>query len=486
MKAYFWPENQTLKTMKISTTLLAGLAITSLAAGKTIPNYAEADLVLGQVDFISRLALDPPNAASLSSPCSVIVDPVTRKVFVAEEGNDRVLRYASADALANGAQAEAVFGQALFTTRTRGVTSNQFGDDPESIFLDARGRLWVPDWGGNRVLRFDFASMRDSSPSADRVYGQPNFTTGTSGTTKSKMNRPYDVCVDSADRLWVADYGSNRVLRFDNITTKPNGAEADGVLGQTDFITSSAGSGTAGLQFPTGVTISANGQLYVTCNSSNRVMRFDNAAGLGNGAPASAVLGQPDFATTSFGTTAAKMDGPLGAWITPDDSLWVADSGNNRVLRFNNASTKPNGAAADGVLGQPDFTSNMIATTRRGMSFPYYRPFADTTGSLWIAERNNNRVLRFSPDATPPLLAVTAPPKSTKKKVLTITGTASDQYGVSKVQYRIGKGPLKTATGTTAWSFKVKLKEGKNTITVIATDVDGIPSLSQIIKIKRK
>jgi sugar lactone lactonase YvrE len=467
--------------------LLVGLALTTTAAfAKTIPNYAEASLVLGQADFTLNLAADPPNAASLSSPYSVIVDPATRKLFVADSANNRVLRYTSADSLANGALAEAVFGQALLTTRTTGVTSNQFGGGPSCIFLDAKGRLWVPDFAGNRVLRFDFASVRDSSPGADRVYGQPDFTTGTPSTTAAKMSLPYDVCVDSADRLWVADRGNNRVLRFDSITTKPSGAAADGVLGQPNFTTSAAGSGNNGLQFPSGVTISASGALFVTCRSGNRIMRFDNASGLGANAAANAVLGQPDFTTVTDGITAAKMNRPFGAWITPDDSLWVADRSNNRLLRFNNASTKPSGAAADGVLGQPDFTTNLATVTRRGMDSPGFRPFVDVNGSLWSGDSGNNRVLRFSPDLTPPLLAVTAPGKVTKKPKITVKGTASDTYGISKVEYRIGKGPLKLATGTTAWSFKAKLKEGKNTLTVTATDVDGIQSLRKVIKITRK
>ncbi|NJM38359.1 MAG: hypothetical protein HC845_11155 [Akkermansiaceae bacterium] len=472
--------------MKTTILLLASLGLATYSFGKTIPNFAEADLVLGQVDFTSNLAPVPPNAASLNDPVSAIVDPVTRKVFVAEEGNERVLRYASADALANGAAAEAVFGQALFTTRTTGVTANQFSNDPESLFLDAKGRLWVPDYSGNRVLRFDFASLRDSSPSADRVYGQPDFTTGSSGLTAAKMTNPYDVCVDSSDRLWVADSQNNRVLRFDAISSKPSGAAADGVLGQALFNTNTAGSGSNGLQFPTGVAISSTGTLYVTCANGNRILRFNNAASLGNNAPASAVLGQPDFITTTAGTSSAKFNMPRGAWITPDDSLWVADFGNNRLLRFNNASTKLSGAAADGVLGQPDFTSNLAAITRRGLDFPSYRPFVDTTGSLWIADSDNNRVLRFSPDMTPPVLTVTAPPKSTQKEKITFSGTASDAFGIQSVQYRIGKGPLKTATGTTSWTLKAKLKKGKNTITIFATDVDGIVSANRVIKITRK
>jgi hypothetical protein len=40
---------------------------------------------------------------------------------------------------------------------------------------------------------------------------------------------------------------------------------------------------------------------------------------------------------------------------------------------------------------------------------------------------------------------------------------------------------LKTAKGTTTWSFKVPLKKGYNTVTFFATDI----SPSKIIKITR-
>jgi hypothetical protein len=45
---------------------------------------------------------------------------------------------------------------------------------------------------------------------------------------------------------------------------------------------------------------------------------------------------------------------------------------------------------------------------------------------------------------------------------------------------------LKTAKGTTTWSFKAPLKHGKNTVTFFATDATGNISPSKIIKITRK
>jgi uncharacterized protein (TIGR03437 family) len=77
-----------------------------------------------------------------------------------------------------------------------------------------------------------------------------------------------------------------------------------------------------------------------------------------NNQPADVVVGQPNFKTTSVpGNTpnSKSMRGPQGVWIQ-NGRLYVADTGNNRVLIYNQIPTS-NGAAADVVLGAPDFTT---------------------------------------------------------------------------------------------------------------------------------
>jgi sugar lactone lactonase YvrE len=428
----------------------------------------------------------------------VTVDPATRKVFVSDPLDNRVLRYASADSLANGAAAEAVFGQDLFTTTLISTAANRFKEGPEAIFFDFKGRLWVADSSASRVLMFESAALRTSGASADKVFGQPNFIFFGASIGSHRMSSPTDMCVDSSDRLWVADSGNHRVLRFDDITNKLSGAGADEVFGQINFIANSPGTGNTGFESPSGVAIGPNGSLYVTCLGQSRVMRFDNAASLVAGAAANAAFGQPDFTTYGLGPiSASQMRFPYGSWVTADDSLWVGDR-QNRVLRFSNASTKLSGAAADGVVGQPDFTSFGVALTSRGMAAEFNKPFVDGNGALWVGDSTNKRVLRFSPPAavSPPVVALEkiAPlltvsgrvPKVTVKKSITVKGTASDASGIRSVQYRPGKAALKTATGTTTWQIKLPLKKGKNTITVFATDTAGNVSLNQVIKIKRK
>lgn len=467
---------------------LLGILLVGQAPGKTIPNHATADRVLGQSDFTTNTSPSPSSSFGISYPTAVVVDQVTRKVFVAEFGTNRVLRFPNADALANGAGAEAVFGQASFSDAAGAATrSGMF--HPGGLFLDRLGRLWVGDTSNNRVLMFEAASYRSNQPSPERVFGQSDFTTGTPGTTSQKMTGPIGVWVDASDTLWVADSGNNRVLRFDTVSNNPiQDSAADAVLGQADFNTGTPGAGAAGFQYPTSLAVSSTGALFVTCTNASRVLRFNGAGALASGLNnASGVLGQLDFTGTTFGLSATQMSYPYGVTVTPDDSLWVCDGFNNRVIRFDQASTKTSGSAANGVVGQPDFTTNTPATTDRGLNRPLYQAFVDATGSLWVCDDTNNRVLRFPADVTRPALAVTSTvPKSTSAKKVSIKGTASDTYGISKVTYKVNADSTKTATGTTSWQFNVPLKKGKNTITIYAVDSVANKSVRKVLKIVRK
>lgn len=482
---------------KTNLSLLVGLTLTTIAFGKGIPNNAAADLVLGQANFTSAIVPTSSNTpSSMNHPAAITIDPVTRKVFVADSTNHRILRYRSADTLASGAAAEVVFGQTDFlSSASLNPPTDASLKTPTGLFLDRDGRLWVADSGNNRVLRFSAASSADTNPRADRVFGQRDFNSGLPGAVQpltpfpsfiTGMNFPIGLWVDSSDHLWVADNNNHRVLRFDRASGRANGGFADGILGQNNTLTVARGTGPTGLQDPHGVAVSANGTLFVACTGGNRVMRFDNAASLVDGAAATGVLGQSDLSATSAGTSATQMSLPFGLSLSADDSLWVTEGDSNRVIRFNNASTKPNGAAADGFVGQTSFTTFAPALTAKGLKTPAYNPFVDATGSLWVPDFANHRVLRFPVDATVPTLAVTGKvPKSTKKPSIILKGTAADANGISLVQFRIGTGPLRVATGTTGWTLKANLRKGNNTLSVIATDSVGNVSAKKLIKIKR-
>jgi sugar lactone lactonase YvrE len=465
--------------------ILCAAFVSPIHAAKVIPSNASADLVLGQADFVTGSS-QPLSASSLQRPEGVVVDPLTRKVFVASYSNDRVLRFGSVQALANGASAEAVFGQSNFGGPISNSPLATNTNGPLGIHLDQKGRLWIPDASNNRVLMFEAAAYRSDLPSPDRVFGQADFTTNTGGNTAAQLSSPYSVMVDSSDRLWVADYNNNRVVFFNNISSKSNGASADGVIGQAAFGVSTSGTTNSKFSAPEGLTVSSDGTLFVADANNHRVLRFDNAATSGNGAAANAVLGQADFITSTSGLTDSKFNSPSGVGLDLNGALWVTDRNNERLLRFNAVVSKTNGAPADAVLGQPDFVTNTSSVSEKGSIDAYGRAFVDATGSLWIADTEHHRVLRFPADTTKPSITVTSNvPGSTTKAKLTVKGTASDAYGISKVQFQVNGASAQDATGTTTWEFKANLKVGKNTIKVFAVDSVGNRSVIKTLKVSR-
>jgi DNA-binding beta-propeller fold protein YncE len=264
---------------------------------------------------------------------------------------------------------------------------------PMGLTVDRAGRLWVVDRENNRVLRFDNAASKPSGAAADGVLGQPDFVSSAADNTQGGMSYPTSVAADAAGRLWVADGRNDLIMRFDNAAGKPNGAAADGVL--------YGGNANDAWTFarPYGICVDAAGRLWVADTNNNRVVWFDNPASKPAAAVPDGVLGQPNFRSNEQQTSAEGMLGPLGLIANASGRLFVADGGNNRVLWFDNAADKPNGAPADGVWGQPDFTSRTADISGDSFDLPFALAL-DLGGQLWLADASNNRVLLFDPALT--------------------------------------------------------------------------------------
>ena len=370
----------------------------------SLPAYAQAPLsdnmpasgVLGQPDFVTRA---PGKTASMmNNAFGVAIDPTTGKLFVADRNNNRVLRFSSAGKMVNGSAAEAALGQPDDTTNTSGTSAVKM-NTPIRLYVDGAGRLWVSDYGNRRVLRFDNASAKATGATADGVLGQPDFVTNTAGTTAAKMTRTTGLYVDGSGRLWVAERDNNRVLRFDNAAGKANGANADGVLGQPDFVTATTGLSATKMNEPFGVFVDAGGRLWVSEDGNRRAIRFDNAAGKANGAAADGVLGQPDLTTNTAPTpTQNGTSNVRGVWGDGRGRLYLVDEGNSRIVIFNNAAGLANGANANNVLGQPDFVSSGAPEppTASSFSFPNSMFVDNANNQIWVADAGNNRVVRFN------------------------------------------------------------------------------------------
>lgn len=389
--------------------------------------------VLGQTSFTTRVAA--VTESNLSSPTSVAVDPTTGKVFVVDRGNHRVLRWSSEAALVSGAAAEAVLGQPDFITKTTGLSATKF-NDPVALTIDSQGRLYVSEYANNRVLRFDAASSTSTGAAADGVLGQPNFTTSTGFTRQNGMKGPVGLQVDADGRLWVSEFNNFRVVWFNNAAQKANGANADGVLGQPNFTTAVTGVTASAMNRPNGVYIDQDGRLWTSEWSNQRILRFDNAAQKANGAPADGVLGQPDFTSNAQNITRDGLTVLRGIWGDSEGRIYAIQENSARISIFEQAASKANGADADQVWGQPDFTTGSITSPPTASSLNYPRGiFIDEANNrMWIADNSNHRVLRTH-WKTPdaPYLTMRAPFDGQECRAGLVCAVAWDAFGIDSI-----------------------------------------------------
>lgn len=486
--------------MKSTLSLSLLLVVTSAAMGRP-KTFQPAVSILGQPNFTSAIENIPPTSRSFFQPEGVAIDPTTGKLFVADSDNNRILRFSATAAYQTNPEAEAVFGQPDFVSAeaNRGNGPGSPAADslhyPAAIWIDGDGRLWVPDLENSRVLRFDNASSKPSfTATADGVIGQADFTSATAATnsddfvTNGLFSDPAAVTVDADGNLWVSDPSLFRVLRFDgaaNLGVTYVGAP-DGYLGEVAANVFVSGTSPATFSgYIWGVCIGVDGRLWVADWSNNRVLRFDDAVNKANGAAADGVLGQSDFVTgtATDPPTATGFEGPYGVTTDSDGTLWVGDYINYRVLGFLDAANKANGGPADIVLGQPDFVTQDLPPTYLATSATNPSQIAiGREGSLFIGEYSNAPHIKRWSD---PVTLTTPRTLVTKRTSATLRGRSS---GAIRVQYKVaGQGGFRTARGSAAnWNARLaKLKKKTTPVTVRATAFDN-RSASGLTRVKLK
>lgn len=262
------------------------------------------------------------------------------------------------------------------------------------LFHPSSKDLAVADSNDNRVTVYK--QPFTTGEAASKVIGQSTFTTGSAAITQGGMNSPWGVATDPFGNGWVADASNDRVLEY----TPPfsNGMLASLVLGEPDFTTNTGCTGsTSGstLCTPGSVVADSSGDIWVADTGNCRVLEYKPT--FSNGMAASVVIGQINTSANGCSTSQSTFKYPERLTFDSAGDLWVVDTNNNRILEFTPPFTT--GMTASLVLGQSSYTSNTAATTAAGLSVPYGAAF-DGAGNLWVADGNNCRALEYNPPFT--------------------------------------------------------------------------------------
>ncbi len=188
--------------------------------------------------------------------------------------------------------------------------------DPFGVVLDKEGNLYVADGGNNNSIRkIDLAGVGTTFAGSEEGYAE-------GAGTAAAFNTPSGLAIDAAGNLYVADTGNNAIRKI-----TPQGVVStlagDGLAGDKD------GKGAAA-QFngPIGVAVDAAGVVYVSDTYNDRIRRIapngdvttiagGKRAGLADGAAAQALF-----------------DTPTGLAISAAGDLYIADTGNSAVRKL--------------------------------------------------------------------------------------------------------------------------------------------------------
>jgi sugar lactone lactonase YvrE len=184
------------------------------------------------------------------------------RLYVSDYSNDQIVVIDAGDLMADGAVTPAA------------VITNAGLIGPMGGAFDSDGNLWVASYSDDVLLRFD--GVLGATGDVDLA---PALVVSVDDTTyATAFGNVYDVFVDHLDQVWVADYGSEAVYRFDGLAglTGSQSVVPDLFLTYASSTVSDSG---YTLYYPISLVVDLEGTLYVG-NYDYEVSRFDDALAL--------------------------------------------------------------------------------------------------------------------------------------------------------------------------------------------------------------
>jgi DNA-binding beta-propeller fold protein YncE len=378
----------------------------------------QASDVLGQADGSGNPAFDtkdddngkdPIDGTGMDYVSGTEIDTVGHRLFVTDCENNRILIY-NLDTTNNLVDhtADNVLGQPS-------MADDASDDDQDSLncptgpsYDSEHKRLFVNDTYNNRVMVWDLSSGVTDGMDAMAELGQADWgqSSGNRGTGVDANTLSYNWGNTAYDKthnwLYVTDDANNRVVIYDLSDGITNGMDAAYVLGQTAMDDTSTYSTTQNsFKDPYSLTYDNQHQrLFVGDYNNNRVMIFDMSGEVSTGMDASWQLGQPDFVTDDSRVDGSSIAEPIGfAYDNSNNRLYVSDDNYYRVAIFDVSSFTNNNQPLVGVIGVPDFTTDVdgdcIASRTTLCDAEGAIAFDPTNNRIYVPDSSNNRVLIF-------------------------------------------------------------------------------------------
>ena len=293
---------------------------------------------------------DPPTAtdscadgglateASLSFPLDITVDDAG-SLFIADTDNHRI-RKVDINGTITTVAGDGTYG----FSGDGGLATAASIASPYGVAVDNRGNLYIADTYNNRIRKVDTNGIITTVAG----NGFSGFYGDNGLAIHAQLNNPRSIAVDDSCSLYIADSYNRRIRKVDpgGIITTVAGNGDKGYTGDMGMAVD------ASLSSPYGVAVDIDGHLYFSDSSNHCVRTVDNSGII------KTVAGNGDegFSGDGGSATSASLNFPLGIAVDNEGNLFIADSKNNRIRKVDvngtittNAGTGARGFNGDGV-----------------------------------------------------------------------------------------------------------------------------------------
>ena len=255
----------------------------------------------------------PAVYALLRRPSGVEADGAGN-VYIADTGNYRIRKVDSSGVITTVAGT----GVSGFGGDGGPAISAQLGAS-SGVATDGVGNLYIADWGNYRIRKVDTTGVITTVAGT----GVSGFGGDGGPAVSALLGLPYDVAVDAAGNLYIADRGNHRIRKVDT----------------TGVITTVAGTGVSGfggddgpavsaqLNDPYGVTVDAAGNVYIGDTGNNRIRKVDTVGVI----TTIAGTGESDFGGDGGPAIEAQLQEPRGLATDSAGNVYISDTRNHRV-----------------------------------------------------------------------------------------------------------------------------------------------------------
>lgn len=266
----------------------------------------------------------PATAAWIKWPVAIALD-ASGNVFFTEFGNNIIRKVNTAGIISTVAGVPgSVPAPAPAPSGDGGPATSAILGYPWGIAIDASGNIIVADQLNNRIRKVNTSTGIITTIAGDGFVGW----TGDGGpATSARVNYPLGVAVDAPGNIYIADYANNRVRKINTSGTMSTIAG----VGLPYGYTGDGGPATiAQLYYPKAIAVDAGGNVYIA-DWNNHAVRKINSLGIIN---TIAGTGTAGYSGDAGPAVSAQLNYPTGVAVRYDGDVFISDNDNNRVRRI--------------------------------------------------------------------------------------------------------------------------------------------------------